>query len=94
MNKILLDSSILVDFLRVKDKKSTSFYKLVNKPYQLYISIVTHSELYAGKSVWEKKTARDELETLLSRMRIINLDEALSKKGLISLCVDIINRTS
>ena len=81
MNNILLDSSILVDFLRLKDKKSTLFYKLVSQNYQLHISLITHSELYAGKSVWEKKTAKDELEFLLSEMRIINLDEALSKKA-------------
>ena len=81
MNSILLDSSVIVDFLRVKDKKSTLFYNFVLQKYQIYISIITHSELFAGKSVWQTQRARNELEALFSKMQILNLDEKISEKA-------------
>lgn len=81
MNKILLDSSVIIDFLRIRDKKSTIFYKVANGNHKLFVSIITHAELYAGKSVWETKIARDELESLFSKIQIINLNEELSKKA-------------
>lgn len=81
MNSILVDSSVIVDFLRVKKKESTLLQKLVSQNFKLSASIITHTELFAGKSVWEKKQALDELETLFSGIQILNLDEDLSKKA-------------
>ena len=81
MNKILLDSSIIVDFLRIKDKKSTLLHKFVSRNYQLAISIITHAELYSGKSIWEIKSVGDALGTILSEIQILPLDENLSKKA-------------
>lgn len=79
MKKLLLDTSVIIDFLRSKDKQNTLFFRLARE--NLSISIITHSELYAGKSVWEKKEAREELEKLFSGMTILPFDEEISKKA-------------
>lgn len=76
MRKFLLDTSIIIDFLRRKDKEETYLFKLSEE--DLYISIITHTELYAGKSVWEKKTARKELEELFSGIDILPLNKEIS----------------
>lgn len=79
MNSILLDSSVIVDFLRVENKETTLFKKLVETVNNLYISILGHTELFAGKSIWENPGAREDLENLLSEIEILNIDEDLSK---------------
>lgn len=81
MVKILLDSSILIDFLRVKNKKDSLLFKLTEGNYQLYIAIITHTELYSGKSVWEKKRAYLEVKDLFSRITILPVTEEISEKS-------------
>jgi len=78
MKKVIVDTSVLVDFLRVADKGNTLFASLVANNYQLCVSVITHTELYAGKSVWRGKVARRELDTLLSNLKIIPLTEGVS----------------
>lgn len=77
MKKILLDTSVLIDFLRRKDKVDTLLNKISNNEF--YISIVTHTELYSGKSVWEEKEARRELEKLLSIIKVLPLITEISQ---------------
>ena len=81
MAKLLLDSSIIVDYLRRKDKDQTILYKLIRDEAknELYISIITHTECYAGKSIWESADVRKALEILLSGLKILSLDERNSE---------------
>ena len=79
MKSFLLDTSILIDFLRVKDKKQTLLYKLAKKNYTFFISIVTHSELYEGRNVWKNQYANKELEILLTGITILPLDIEISR---------------
>lgn len=81
MKKILVDSAVVVDFLRVKNRDSTLLQSLANQKYKLFISIITHVELYAGKSIWQSKVARKELELILSGLEILKLEEKTSKKA-------------
>lgn len=81
MSKILFDTSVIIDFLRRKDKRNSLLYFLAAHKYQLAVSIITHTELYAGKSVWENKTARKELAELFSGMQIFPLTEEISEKA-------------
>lgn len=71
MKKLLLDTSVIIDFLRRKDKTGALLYQLATE--DLYISIITHTELYSGKSVWENKKAQEEVEELFSGMTILPL---------------------
>lgn len=77
MKKLLLDSSVVIDFLRRKDKNDSLLAKLPN--YDFYISIVTHTELYSGKSIWESKEAKAELEKFLSIVTILPLIDKISQ---------------
>lgn len=77
MKKLLLDTSVIIDFLRRKDRKETLLYKLSAE--DLFISIVTHTELYSGKSIWEKQEAQRELEALFSGVTILPLLPEVSK---------------
>ncbi len=79
MKKILLDTSAVIDFLRRPDKENSLFYKLADE--ELTISIITHSELYAGKSIWEKKEVRKTVEQTLSGLNIIALTPDISQKA-------------
>lgn len=80
-DKLLLDTSILIDFLRQREKKKTVLYKLAAKNTELSISIITHTELYAGKSVWENKQALKELETLFEGITTLPLTPTVSEKA-------------
>ncbi len=81
MIKILLDTSIIIDFLRRKDKENTLLYSIVKRGYQPFVSIITHTELYAGKSVWENKRAQEELEALFSGIQLMPLESEISQKA-------------
>lgn len=72
MKQIIVDTSVIIDFIRNKNKAVTLFYKLT-KDYKLCISILTQAELYGGKSIWEKTQAKKELEKILSGLNIIPL---------------------
>ena len=81
MPKILIDTSIIIDYLRQKDKSNTLLFYFGHNRYQLYASIITHAESYAGKSIWERKEAMDVLEKLLSNIKFLPLEQKISKKA-------------
>lgn len=81
MSKILIDTSIIIDYLRQKDKNQTLLYYFGHQKYQLYTSIVTHTESYAGKSIWERKQAMEALEKIFSNIQILSLEEKISKRA-------------
>ncbi len=81
MRVVLLDTSILIDFLRREDKRLTRLYRL-SKNYQiLSISIISHTELYAGESPWKNREMRRNLESLLSNLTVIPLTLEISKEA-------------
>lgn len=77
MKKLLIDTSVIIDFLRRKDKEATLLYKISHN--YLYMSIVTHTEIYSGKSVWEKEKAKEEVHELFSGLTILPLIPEISK---------------
>ncbi len=79
MKKLVVDTSVIIDFLRSNNKENSLLYKLAEE--DLYISIVTHTELYAGKSVWENSEVRESLEKVLAGMSPVTLDKRTSEKA-------------
>lgn len=77
MNKILLDTSAIVDFLRRRDREQTLLYSLSNK--NLCVPIIVHTELYSGRSIWESVKAREALEKVLAGLTILAHDIEVSK---------------
>lgn len=75
---IVVDSSVIVDFLRRDEKQKTWFYSLVNSGQRLSVSAITQAELYAGKSVWREKRAREELGLIFSSLEILPLSEKIA----------------
>jgi tRNA(fMet)-specific endonuclease VapC len=72
--KLLIDTSIIIDHFRKKDKSNTRLIQLYNK-YSLYISSVTVFELYNGASNPEK--VRD-IELLLNNVKIIDFTSKIA----------------
>ena len=81
MGKILIDTSIIIDHLRLKNKKQTILYRLFQNKHSLFASILTHTESYAGKSVWEKESVRKHLKNILAGIKILPLEEITSEKA-------------
>lgn len=81
MKKVLLDTSVIIDFVRRKDKENTLLFNLSKKGYKLHISILTHTELYSGKNVWRSTEAEQDLEKLFYGIRILPLETEISKKA-------------
>src|SRR5579864_6732528 len=79
MSKILLDTSVIIDFLRRKDKEGSLLYSLADS--DLYISIITHTELYAGRSVWENEHIKEAVEKILEEITILPLENETSQKA-------------
>jgi tRNA(fMet)-specific endonuclease VapC len=73
---ICLDTSILIDFFRSKDKETTAFYKL-SENYDFAISIITRYEFALGFKDPENPFLKD----LLSDMEILNFDIKCSVKA-------------
>lgn len=72
--KLLIDTSIIIDHFRKKDKRHTLLIQLYQK-YMLYISSVTVFELYNGASTTEK--LRD-IELLLKNVKVVDFTSKIA----------------
>src|SRR5437879_4865326 len=81
MTTILIDTSIIIDYLRQKEKDTSILPSLLEKKYHLAASILTHTEVYAGKSIWEKEEAKNAIKIIFSQIKILPVDEAISEKA-------------
>lgn len=81
MRKLLVDTSVTIEFVRLKDKSETPIVKLAQRDFQLSVSIITYFEMYAGKSVWEKDKAKTDVERLLAGMEVLGLDTDIAQKA-------------
>jgi tRNA(fMet)-specific endonuclease VapC len=73
--KILVDTCVIIDYLRSSNKVETLFIKLLNR-YDLCISVISIFELYNGGTS-EKK--RSDIDTLRKEMEIIDLNYDMAK---------------
>lgn len=75
---ILIDTSVLIDYLRSNQKATSDFYRILKSGHTCYISMITHTELYAGKSIWTHKKAREELDTIMKFLEVVVCEEKIS----------------
>ena len=68
--RILVDTSIIIDYLRNQDRLDTKFIKLFNDN-ELCLSTISIFELYNGATSESKKL---DIETLCNNMEIIDFD--------------------
>lgn len=78
--KIVLDTNVIIDFLR-QPKKITIFRKLLQeKKFKILFPAVILTELYIGKSS-AKASGQKKLREVLRKTEIILADEEISKKA-------------
>lgn len=75
-NGILVDTTILIDFLRKKNKEKALLWKFKETYRNLSISSISVFELYAG-AVDNRKI--DDVKSLLKWLDIIEFDEELAE---------------
>ena len=78
MTFILFDTSILIDFLRRKEKTKDVLSKVEAGKLTGVISTVTEAELYAGKESSDGKK-RDAIVKLIALFRRINVDSIIAQ---------------
>lgn len=79
MKQVLIDTSVLIDFLRRKNKETSFLVKILKQNHSPAISIITYAEVFAGKSAWQKKQARKELDELLKGMETFCLNREVAQ---------------
>lgn len=76
---ILLDTSVLIEMFRMKNKASTFFYQLSEKNNHFAISIVTHYEIFRGSY----DTPQDAFwMSFMKSITIIPFDVSVSNKAI------------
>lgn len=75
MENILIDTDIVIEYLRSKDKSATEMIKLMQE-HDLFLSAISEFELYLGA-----KTARhqNDLDLLFSEVEVIPFDYGCGK---------------
>jgi tRNA(fMet)-specific endonuclease VapC len=76
MKNILIDSDILIDFLRGK-VTAREFLLSVAEENTLYCSVITVAEIYAGMREEEKEQTDD----LLNSLNIVEVNRAIAEKA-------------
>ena len=76
MKNILIDTDILIDFLRGKEK-TREFLLSVEEENTLYCSVITVAEIYAGMREVEKEKTDD----LLDSLNIVEINRAIAEKA-------------
>jgi tRNA(fMet)-specific endonuclease VapC len=82
---ILLDSSILIELFRKKDKEKTLFYSLSQTYTDLCISSITYYEIGIGN----RKSHRDYWDLLSENLRVIPFDKACSNSA-VAIYIDLL----
>ncbi len=76
--RIIIDTSILIDYLRTKDFNSK--YAKLKTENDLIISLITIAELYSGKSA-KKEKQKKIIEKILESLEIIIPDIKIAKEA-------------
>ena len=74
---ILLDSSILIDLFRKKDKEKTQFYLLSQSYSDLCISSITHYEIGVGN----RNSHSEYWESLSDNLTVLPFDKSCSNSA-------------
>jgi len=73
--KVLVDTSVIIDYLRKTKKEESIFWKVINN-YDCVISVVTIFELYSGAKNQQHSEAIDKV---ISFLEILSFDTPQAK---------------
>ena len=74
---MVVDTSVFIEFLRAKDKTSTTLWSIPDGTL-LFVSTVTHYELFMGATTAEKWT---DVQLLLSNTTVLPLTNQIAEKA-------------
>ena len=75
---ILIDSDVIIDFLRNKNKPNTKLWKIMESNFNCYVSTITVFELYAGAKT---KTHKRDLKLLFKWIGNIPFTFEIAKRA-------------
>ena len=76
MKNVLVDTDILINFLRGREKARTFLSSLINESI-IYCSVVTAAEIFAGMKEHEREKTTD----LLDSLNIIDVTREIAEKA-------------
>jgi tRNA(fMet)-specific endonuclease VapC len=74
---LLIDTSIIIDHLRKKNKRKSQYYKIIGK-YTLFVSTVTLFELFAGAKDQQKM---DDINNIIEYLKILPFTKQTAEKA-------------
>lgn len=81
MNRYLLDSNILIDYLRGYLPSIKFLKRVLSEPgLTIAISAITELEIYAGKSL-DSLVAKKKVDNLLNSLFILPIDSSILRKA-------------
>ena|SRR3989344_6001374 len=78
--KLVVDTDILIDYLRQSKRPTLLKHLISQKKILLYISAVTVAELWRGRSI-EKNTERLKVKRLLKKLTIVPVDTKIAQQA-------------
>jgi len=75
--RVVVDTSIFIDYLRAKDKRNTALFKIPDT-HTMYISSITLFELYMGATNKEKW---EDVKMLTEDLVVLPFDDTVSIKA-------------
>jgi len=75
--KIIVDTSIIIEHLRKEIKSKSKLYSIIND-YELYASAITEFELYAGATDKRKET---DIKNILSVIKILPFTSEMAQEA-------------
>jgi tRNA(fMet)-specific endonuclease VapC len=75
--RILVDTSIIIDYLRKDNKEKSQFYRIIDK-YDLYVSAVTMFELFAGATDDRK---RNDINKISRFFEVLPFTEDIARRA-------------
>ena len=76
--EILVDASVIIEFLRKQNKKDSVLWKAKEKGCDCIVSTITIFELYAGA---KSDRHKDDLKRLLKWFNVVSFTENIAKKS-------------
>ena len=73
-SRVLIDTSVIIDYIRKKHKEKSALYNYFEKDYQIYISTITTFEIYNGLN----EINRNLIDIIFKRFNEINFDNAIA----------------
>lgn len=76
---LLLDTSVIIDYLRFPKKPNSQILQVAKKYSDFYISDITLAEFYAGKQIWQSKEKMKQIESILEHLQNIPLNDKICR---------------